>query len=270
MTLASDSPPNYRLADVFREITFASNEAFGPHSHHRLEINYVKRGSCQITTATGTQSFNRGDIMVIPSGVNHLFGAGKCGATLIQLEFIPEIFNNISRHTANGNAFLSEHGTTVMAIRSDVRLRSVIQNIIWELHNHEDSYISMVKALYAQLLILLRRAHSYSLKRHTVPPAITSVINIMESATGNEMSVNDIAAAAGITPRYLRRIFRNHFNQSPARYLATMRISKAKEMLANTDLTIKEIAFACGFSSPRQFISTFRRMEGYSPAIIHE
>lgn len=35
-----------RLAEVFRVISFQANEAYGPHTHLRLEINYVKKGSC--------------------------------------------------------------------------------------------------------------------------------------------------------------------------------------------------------------------------------
>lgn len=37
-----------RLAEVFRQIDFTPREKYGPHSHHRLEINYVKRGACSL------------------------------------------------------------------------------------------------------------------------------------------------------------------------------------------------------------------------------
>ena len=35
-----------RLAEVFRTISFHASETYGPHAHLRIEINYVKRGSC--------------------------------------------------------------------------------------------------------------------------------------------------------------------------------------------------------------------------------
>lgn len=256
--------PADRLAEVFREISFTPDEPYGPHSHHRLEVNYVKRGTCYITTATGKKKFSRGDLMVIPSGVKHQFSAGHRGATLIQLEFMPEIFTVVSRPESD-TTFLNENGTTVITVRSDVRIKTVIQNIIWELHNRQDGYTTAVTALYTQLWILLRRAHLSTLQRQSLPPAVASVISIMESATGINMSITDIAASAGISTRYLRRIFQTHFHISPARYLAAKRIEKAKEMLANTDLSLKEIAYASGFSSSRQFAAVFRRSEGYHP-----
>ncbi len=253
-----------RLAEVFREISFIPDESYGPHRHHRLEVNYVKKGSCHLTTATGTKKFSHGDLMVIPSGASHLFVAGNRGATLIQLEFMPEIFTRLSL-TDSDTAFLSENGTTVLAVRSDVRIRAVIQNIIWELHNMQEGYYAAVTALYAQLWILLQRAYSAAVRRQSLPPALSAVVNIMESATGKNMSVTDIAATAGVSTRYLRRIFQDNFHTTPGHYLAARRIEKAKEMLANTSLSIKEIAYASGFSSPRQFSAVFRRLEGYPP-----
>lgn len=56
-----------RLAEVFRQINFAPRYKYGPHNHHRLEINYVKRGSCTIHLPDHTSfGFKKDDLMVIP------------------------------------------------------------------------------------------------------------------------------------------------------------------------------------------------------------
>ena len=81
-----------RLADVFRFVPFAAGESYGPHSHLRIELNYVKKGSCRILLEEETVSFQEGDLMLIPSHVSHKFEAGKKGCTLMQLEFLPDIF----------------------------------------------------------------------------------------------------------------------------------------------------------------------------------
>lgn len=67
--------PADRLAEVFREISFTPDEPYGPHSHHRLEVNYVKRGTKLPTgNAIATVTGNYGDIsaefriLITPAG----------------------------------------------------------------------------------------------------------------------------------------------------------------------------------------------------------
>ena len=56
-----------RLAEVFRVISFQANEAYGPHTHLRLEINYVKKGSCVLSLPEECFYFQEGEIMIIDS-----------------------------------------------------------------------------------------------------------------------------------------------------------------------------------------------------------
>ena len=81
-----------RLADVFRFVPFAAGESYGPHSHLRIELNYVKKGSCRILLEDESVPFQEGDLMLLPSHVSHKFEAGEKGCTLMQLEFLPDIF----------------------------------------------------------------------------------------------------------------------------------------------------------------------------------
>ena len=52
-----------RLAEVFRTISFHASETYGPHAHLRIEINYVKRGSCILHLEDERVLFREGDIM---------------------------------------------------------------------------------------------------------------------------------------------------------------------------------------------------------------
>ena len=80
-----------RLAEVFRSISFLPGEAYGPHSHRRIEINYVSSGSCFLLTEGKRLTFRKGDTMLIAPGTSHRFQAGRKGATLLQLEMMPEV-----------------------------------------------------------------------------------------------------------------------------------------------------------------------------------
>lgn len=82
-----------RLADVFRFVSFRPFETFGPHKHLRIEINYVKKGNCILHLENESISFSENEMMVICSNVEHTFEAGSEDTTLMQLEFLPEVFS---------------------------------------------------------------------------------------------------------------------------------------------------------------------------------
>lgn len=102
-----------RLADVSRFISFYPFESYGPHKHLRIEINYVKKGSCILHLDNESFNFVEGDTMIITSNVNHVFEAGSEGATLMQLEFLPEIFSGFDLNSSS-----STDGTTPTPIFS--------------------------------------------------------------------------------------------------------------------------------------------------------
>ena len=90
-----------RLADVFRFISFYPYETYGPHKHMRIEINHVKKGNCILYLDNESINFVEGDTMIILSNVNHTFEAGSGGTTLMQLEFLPEIFSGFDLNFPN-------------------------------------------------------------------------------------------------------------------------------------------------------------------------
>ena len=84
-----------------------------------------------------------------------------------------------------------------------------------------------------------------------------------------DININDIAEYASISERYLRKLFSQNLNLSPLDYLNQIRINKSIELLKNTEKSVKEVCFLCGFQSPQYFSRIFkqqmhsRRMEAY-------
>ncbi len=114
-----------------------------------------------------------------------------------------------------------------------------MRNIIWELHNQAHGYPTVLAALYTQLWILLSRAHADAEERRALKPAIAPLVSLIRREACKPVTINDIAAAAGISSRYMRKLFRQQFDITPGTYLSRCRIDTAKEMLANTDMSIK-------------------------------
>ena len=69
----------------------------------------------------------------------------------------------------------------------------------------------------------------------------------------------------GFVPAYIRTIFQQQFQQSPMEYLQRVRIEKSKTWLKETELSLKEIAEALGFSDQLYFSKVFKKTENMTP-----
>ncbi len=74
-----------------------------------------------------------------------------------------------------------------------------------------------------------------------------------------------MAAAAGLSKYHFARAFRRATGLSPWRYVLNRRISRAKELLADTDLPVKQVTFQAGFKDPDYFSRRFKQETGCAP-----
>jgi two-component system response regulator YesN len=81
-----------------------------------------------------------------------------------------------------------------------------------------------------------------------------------------EISLKKTAVAVGINPFYLSHLFRKEMGISFLEYLSSVRISIAKKLLKQTNLSIMEICLEVGYQDPSHFAKIFRKKEGIRPA----
>jgi AraC family transcriptional regulator of adaptative response / DNA-3-methyladenine glycosylase II len=84
-------------------------------------------------------------------------------------------------------------------------------------------------------------------------------------ATGDTPLMITLAARMGVSDRHLRRVFEAVHGVSPLQYLQTRRLLSAKQLLADTDLPMTEVAQASGFASLRRFNAAFVSHYGLQP-----
>ncbi len=81
-----------------------------------------------------------------------------------------------------------------------------------------------------------------------------------------DISPEDIASRLCISYSSFRKTFKEYTGFSPARYISEVRMGKAKELLTNTSLSIKEVAYRVGYNNHDYFFTAFRHMTGRTPA----
>ncbi|WP_282077177.1 GlxA family transcriptional regulator [Epibacterium ulvae] len=89
-------------------------------------------------------------------------------------------------------------------------------------------------------------------------PKLSVVIQKMEANIEEPISPSILAQDVGMSTRQLERLFRRYLNRSPKRYYMELRLQKARNLLMQTDLSVINVALACGFASPSHFSKCYR------------
>ncbi len=96
-------------------------------------------------------------------------------------------------------------------------------------------------------------------------PKLSQVIQMMEKNIEEPISPSILAKDVGMSTRQLERLFRRYLNRSPKRYYMELRLQKARNLLMQTDMSVINVALACGFASPSHFSKCYRAHYNTTP-----
>jgi AraC-like DNA-binding protein len=100
-----------------------------------------------------------------------------------------------------------------------------------------------------------------------VPPArhLLRAKDVADARYFEQLDVDDMAAAAGLSRAHFSREFRRSFGESPHAYLLSRRLERAATLLRITDRSVADICMSVGLRSVGSFTSSFTRTYGASP-----
>ncbi len=96
-------------------------------------------------------------------------------------------------------------------------------------------------------------------------PKLSQVIQMMEQNIEEPISPATLAKNVGMSTRQLERLFRRYLSRSPKRYYMELRLQKARNLLMQTDMSVINVALACGFASPSHFSKCYRAHYSTTP-----
>jgi len=99
---------------------------------------------------------------------------------------------------------------------------------------------------------------------------LIKVAQLMDENIEKPLSLDQIAAATGLSRRQIERLFRRYLNCVPKRYYLQIRLRRARELLLQTSMPIIDITTACGFQSPPHFSRCYRAQFGCPPSAERE
>ena len=234
---------------------YAEGKRFGPARwpHHDLLI--VQEGGVLLRTPKGELHLSASDGVLIPPGL-HFEGSAVNGKIMIWVLHFRELKLKAQMFTPQREAGLwvfREGISSDLAEALMERLHQTYQGESrWAVHG--ERYLS---ALLAEM----------SRNRWRQVAGNERWLNDLEQwareRLGQGITVNDLAAHSGLSASHFRKLFRERTNSPAGRFLRELRMEEARNLLQQTTMGLKEIAFRLGYSDAvavhHAFAARFRR-----------
>lgn len=150
---------------------------------------------------------------------------------------------------------------------------SICEKALNERNHLNISSKTMISMYLSQILILVTRCFIEKTSSYTVistegemPKMLQKAIFYIHEHIDCPIEVKTVCKYLDVSPQYLIRLFQRFLHVNPIKYIQQLKISKAKDLIRDTSMAMKEISFAIGFENTYYFSRVFRRLENMSPS----
>jgi len=270
-------PPDFPLLIKF--YLFTSAYPIIPNYHDFYEIGYYYSGKGKYFISDKTFNIRAGSVLFIQANQMHYVEADRDDPLRsASIYFMPELLFHPGSNPYDSNYLLPFHSRDkrgnphVREADLDFSLWELILDMHRELQSKENFYqLALKNRLCEALLRMLKQVKNpaASAGDQAAPTRkirrLQKVFETIQADYEKPLPLEQLAGAACMSPSYFCRYFKRVTGFSPTHYVLRYRIDKSKELLAQTDLSITEIAFQVGFNSQSYFDRIFQRFTGLSP-----
>jgi len=256
-----------------------SSRSFPLHWHDFLEVIHLLEGKMQIYIDGTVFEGRKGDIVIVNSGMVHGYSSNEPEYRKSIFQFGLDFFDRylvepgdvaVQKLIFDRKTFISQEADHEL----HQKLENLLLSIRREYFQKEDGFHMAIKSrLYELALLFIRDLPAkMPLPREVVKhnynrQILGRVMSFIYSNSGNPgISLEHAADAAALSKFYFTRFFKEQTGQTFHTYLSQVRINRAKEYLADSDLPVTEIAYLCGFSSIKTFNRLFKAFTGSAPS----
>ena len=232
-----------------------------PHTHNHLELFYIVGGKGQFLIQDQLYPVNSNNLVIINPNVTHT----EVSLNAQPLEYIVLGIEGIELATSessNGQFSILDHFESV-------EISGCLRNILREMEQKNPGYEDICQAFMEILIIRLMRNTALAVPAE--PQVISgnrqcaAVKRYIDQHFKESLTLEQLAEDAHMNKYYLSHAFKREYGTSPINYMITKRIEESKYLLAETDLSMSQIAQLLGFSSLSYFSQVFRRTQATTP-----
>lgn len=181
-----------------------------------------------------------------------------------EIKFVNDHLEGILSDSNQSYYIIPEYGEISLTQRAPL-----LFNQLLDLSHHENLYSNQIID-YALSLLVMEISQEFIEVNHNIknniPPNIAKVMEWIKGNYFREITIKEIANEFGYNQDYLASVFRKATGGTLIQYINNTRISIAKSLITNYDVSIKEAAYTCGFTDEKYFLKIFKRIEGMTPS----
>ncbi len=229
---------------------------------HEYQLNYISEGSGIFENKYGNFNVKTGSLLVIHPGMWHRYKPHfQKGWTENYIGFSGQAAESFMQH----RLFTQRQPVIHLGIREEI-MDTYLK--IFDLIGKEQPGFQQVAS--GMIIKLLGYIVAFEKQKEFSGKKIASIIEEarfeMRCDINQNFDLETFAKKHNICYSWFRRMFKNYTGISPRQYCLQLKIMHAKELLLNTDLTIKEISYQVGFESIHYFSRIFKEKAGKSPS----
>lgn len=232
-----------------------------PHTHNHAELFYIVGGKGQFLIEDQLYPVNTNHLVIINPNVTHT----EVSLNAQPLEYIVLGIEGVElsiTENSNGQFCILDHFESM-------DITSCLRNILREMELKQPGYEDICQAFMEILIIRLMRSTGLSVPTEPQNSVgnhqCAAVRRYIDHHFKESLTLDQLAEEAHMNKFYLSHAFKQEYGVSPINYMISRRINESKYLLAETDLSLSQIAQLLGFSSLSYFSQVFRKTQGISP-----
>ena len=243
------------------------------HQHEEIQLCAIVKGEGSLVVGDSINEYKSGDILIIGSNIPHVFRSdvSNCNTTFMQtLFFTKTSFGNdffelgdfteiqkLFKISENGG-IVTDNNQAILTLFSELKKASNLNR-----------FILFLKIINQLLQVDIKPLSTFIYQKKYSDNEGKRMSTIMEftmSHFQNEITLNNIASIANMTPNAFCRYFKQRTNKTYFQFLIEVRIENSCRLLKNKDLLITEVSEKSGFKNISNFNRKFKENKGVTPS----
>ncbi|MEN9909050.1 MAG: hypothetical protein RLZZ540_2199 [Bacteroidota bacterium] len=249
------------------------------HSHPELELVYVKESFGKRIVGNSVDTFESGDLVFLGSDIPHVWlndeiyyqNINKLKAKAIVVYFNKDIFGPAFYELKEAQKINSLFEKAKKGLSITGKTNKLIAKKLEQLVVKQD--FEVIIGLFEILSILSATTDLDFINSESYTPTndsfkkdrLSDVYQYVKENYKKEISLDEVAQIANLTPTSFCRMFKAKTKKNFIEYLNEIRISNACKHLIETDMSVSEIAYECGYKTVSNFNKLFKKNTGNTP-----
>ena len=248
------------------------------HWHQYFEIGLCTQGKGSFLYMNKQYTVNTGDVFINNNYENHVAVTSEGNTnSYIFLILMPSFISDPINHRANKqyiNTFYYDPPDFINKIPNDTEIANRLKQLIeqgYNVYSHRGNMWEIEVDIVVRKILFELAAHYYQngskeSARENINPKISLALKYIKQNYNRTLSLNSIAAYVDLNPTYFRHLFKKEIRISFKDYVTRQRLSNARTLLINTDMSVNQIINEVGYSNTTQFYRVFRQHYHMTPA----